>query len=130
MPRKPKKPCRYPGCPKLTEGRYCEQHQKQMHHEYNTRERDKEARNFYSSTPWRRLRQAKLEQQPLCEECQRNGRITAATMVDHITPIKQGGAALNMANLQSLCWSCHSRKSVEEGSRYGKWKEGKQWKQW
>lgn len=120
MPRKPKKPCRYPGCPKLTDGRYCEQHQKQMHHEYNTRERDKEARNFYSSTPWRKLRQAKLWQQPLCEECQRNGRITPATMVDHITPIKQGGAALCMANLQSLCWSCHSRKSIEEGSRFGK----------
>lgn len=23
MPRKPKKPCAYPGCPNLTEGRYC-----------------------------------------------------------------------------------------------------------
>ena len=28
MPRKPKRPCSYPGCPKLTDGRFCEEHQK------------------------------------------------------------------------------------------------------
>lgn len=26
MPRKPKKPCRYPGYPNLTESAYCEEH--------------------------------------------------------------------------------------------------------
>lgn len=26
MPRKPKKPCKHPGCPKLVEGMYCEEH--------------------------------------------------------------------------------------------------------
>ena len=57
---------------------------------------------------------------PLCEECMRQGKETPATMVDHITPIRQGGRALDMENLQSLCWSCHSAKSVKEGSRYGK----------
>ena len=34
--------------------------------------------------------------------------------------VKQGGSKLDLKNLQSLCWSCHSRKSVEEGSRFGK----------
>ena len=28
MPRKPKRPCSFPGCPKLTEGRFCEECQK------------------------------------------------------------------------------------------------------
>ena len=28
MPRKPKRPCSYPGCPRLTDGRYCEEHAK------------------------------------------------------------------------------------------------------
>lgn len=28
MPRKPKRPCSYPGCPKLVDGQYCEEHQK------------------------------------------------------------------------------------------------------
>ena len=26
MPYRPKKPCRHPGCAKLTDGRYCEEH--------------------------------------------------------------------------------------------------------
>lgn len=26
MPRKPKSPCRYPGCPNLSDGVYCEKH--------------------------------------------------------------------------------------------------------
>lgn len=28
MPRKPKRGCAYPGCPKLTDGQYCEEHKK------------------------------------------------------------------------------------------------------
>ena len=26
MPRKPKRPCRYPGCPNLSDGVYCKAH--------------------------------------------------------------------------------------------------------
>ncbi len=26
MPRKPKRPCSYPGCPNLCDGRFCEEH--------------------------------------------------------------------------------------------------------
>lgn len=119
MPRKPKTPCRYPGCPALCEGPYCDQHKRQMEHEYNTRHRDKESARFYSSGPWRKLRAAKLERDPLCEECKRNGRLRPASMVDHIVPIRFGGAPLDLANLQSLCWPCHSAKSIKEGSRFG-----------
>lgn len=28
VPTKPKRPCSYPGCPKLTDGRFCEEHAK------------------------------------------------------------------------------------------------------
>jgi len=30
MPRKPKRPCSFPGCPELTDGRYCDMHQRQV----------------------------------------------------------------------------------------------------
>jgi len=30
MPMKPKKPCRHPGCPKLTDGLYCEEQQARL----------------------------------------------------------------------------------------------------
>lgn len=55
----------------------------------------------------------------MCEECLRQGRLTPATVVDHVRPLKQGGAALDFRNLQSLCAACHGRKSIEEGSRFG-----------
>lgn len=120
MPRKPKTPCRYPGCPKLVDGGgYCEEHKKLIDSQYNKYERDKKAQLFYQSAEWKALRKRKLQLNPLCEECCRQGKLTKATMVDHIVPVKQGGAALDIDNLQSLCWSCHSRKSAEEGSRWG-----------
>ena len=40
MPYKPKRPCSYPGCPRLTAGRYCEEHQKVVTAHYNKHERD------------------------------------------------------------------------------------------
>lgn len=72
---------------------------------------------FYQSTAWRKLRAVKLQQQPLCEECLKSGRPTPAQMVDHIRPINKGGASLDLANLQSLCNSCHNRKSGQERHR-------------
>lgn len=119
MPRKPKTPCRYPGCPKLTEGRYCEEHKKIEDNNYNKYQRNKETQRFYQSKEWKELRKLKLISQPMCEECLRSGKYVRARMVDHIVPIRQGGALLDIANLQSLCWSCHSRKSAKEGSRWG-----------
>ena len=34
MPRKPQRPCRYSGCPHLTDGVYCENHAKIMEQHY------------------------------------------------------------------------------------------------
>ena len=119
MPRKPKTPCRSPGCAELCAEPYCDKHKRQVNHEYNTRQRDKAVSSFYASDRWRKLRKQKLARNPLCEECTRQSRMTSAAMVDHIVPIRQGGAALDMNNLRSLCWSCHSTKSIKEGSRFG-----------
>lgn len=69
---------------------------------------------FYQSAPWRRLRAVKLEQNPMCEECERKGQYTPAQMVDHIVPINKGGGALDLDNLQSLCNACHARKSAKD----------------
>ena len=69
---------------------------------------------FYQSTAWRKLRAIKLNEEPMCEECARLGRLTPAQMVDHIVPINKGGAGLDMDNLQSLCNTCHARKSARD----------------
>ena len=69
---------------------------------------------FYQSTAWRKLRKVKLEQDPLCEECLKKGIHNPAKVADHIVSINQGGAALDIANLQSLCNTCHNKKSAKE----------------
>ena len=120
MPHRPHKPCSYPGCPNLTTGRYCSLHQKIQNAMYDRLMRSRPASEFYHSREWKRKRSQFLLEHPFCEECRKNGRLTKATLVDHIVPIRQGGSLLDDGNLQALCSSCHSRKSIEEGSRFGK----------
>jgi len=120
MPRKPKRPCSYPGCPKLVDGQYCEEHKKLTDAQYNKYGRDDFTKSFYKTKEWLFVRKRQLTEHPFCEECLKQGKRTRATMVDHIQPIKQGGQPFAPSNLQSLCWSCHSRKSVEEGSRFAR----------
>ena len=120
MPHKPKKPCAYPGCPKLTDGQYCAEHKKLMDKQYDMYVRSRPAYEFYHSHAWKKKRQDFLIEHPFCEECRRQGRLTKATLVDHIIPIGMGGATFDDENLQALCASCHGKKSVIEGSRFGK----------
>ena len=70
--------------------------------------------DFYQSRRWRSLRSLKLQQNPLCEECEKNGILRPADMVDHIVPINKGGAPLDMSNLQSLCNRCHAIKTARD----------------
>lgn len=39
MPSKPKRPCRYPGCRRLSDEPYCEEHRKAARNAYNKYER-------------------------------------------------------------------------------------------
>lgn len=118
MPRKPKRPCSYPSCPELTDGRYCERHEKEMESEYNRNNRT--YKYLYNSTRWKKLRIKFLKENPLCEECKRHGVVTAAEVVDHIIPHK-GNKELfwDEDNLQSLCKECHDRKTAKEDGRWG-----------
>jgi 5-methylcytosine-specific restriction protein A len=119
MPYAPKRPCTWPGCSELTDGGRCAQHRQQGRREYDTTRREDPIRNFYNSRAWRRASKDNLIQEPLCYECMKHGRLTAAVMTDHIVPIKAGSDPWDAMNWQSLCHSCHSRKSAEEGSRWG-----------
>lgn len=66
MPRKPKRMCSYPGCPELTEGRYCEKHQKEDTKKNN---RNRKYKKLYNSSRWQRLRKKVLTKHPLCVVC-------------------------------------------------------------
>ena len=69
---------------------------------------------FYHSMTWRRLRNLFIQANLDCAECERQGRLTPATVVDHIIPIRLGGEPLDESNLAACCTPCHARKSQRE----------------
>jgi 5-methylcytosine-specific restriction protein A len=115
MPYKPKKPCSHPGCPKLTDGRFCEAHAKQDAREYEKYRRDPDTRKRYGRA-WKRIRDRYIAAHPLCEQCERNGRLTPAQEVHHIKPLAAGGTH-DAVNLMALCSSCHSGITLGENNR-------------
>ena len=113
MPRKPRHPCGYPGCPELTERQYCPAHEKVVSSQYNRYGRTPEMKRRYNGA-WPRIRRRFLAAHPLCEMCLREGRATAAAEhVHHIIPLSDGGTN-DDANLQSLCKSHHSSVHMQE----------------
>ena len=105
MPKKPLRPCRHPACPRLTDnGVYCDVHR-------GLYERESAGKRGYDSK-WRAARMRFLRHHPLCAECMRQGRITPATVVDHIVP-HRGNERLfwDETNWQPLCKSCHDQKT-------------------
>jgi 5-methylcytosine-specific restriction endonuclease McrA len=79
-----------------------------------------ENQKFYKRVNWNKLRTLQLTTEPLCRKCKQKGLTVPATVADHIIPIEQGGERYDLDNLQSLCESCHNRKSAKEGRRHEK----------
>ena len=130
MPKRAPMPCRTQRCPKVVDSRigYCDIHleehnrsQKGRHRRYNqARSLDPgEAKlaRFYQTAAWHKIRTAYMSQSPLCEHCTLRNRVVVGTMVDHIEERRDGGADLDMSNLQTLCHRCHSTKTAEERRR-------------
>jgi 5-methylcytosine-specific restriction protein A len=82
------------------------------------RERPSAARRGYGR-PWRRARAAFLAQHPLCVACRAQGRVVAASVVDHVVP-HRGDQRLfwDTGNWAPSCKPCHDAKTAREG-RWG-----------
>ena len=108
MPKKPKVPCKHPGCAALVPPgqKYCERH-KALHPE---EVRSAASRGYGAA--WRKARKQYLEEHPLCVECMKEGRYVKATVVDHVVP-HRGDKVLfwDRSNWQALCKRCHDRKT-------------------
>lgn len=117
MPARPKRPCNRPGCRRLTTERYCEEHMRE-YRQRQDRERGTAHERGYDAR-WRRARAVYLREHPLCVRCEREGRITPATVVDHIVPHK-GDMELfwDRENWQPLCARHHNIKTAREDSNF------------
>ena len=65
---------------------------------------------------WRKLRQQHMAWFPLCEHCEREGKVVQGEEVDHIIPFNgpHDPLRLTASNLQTLCRSCHRRKTLAD----------------
>jgi 5-methylcytosine-specific restriction enzyme A len=70
--------------------------------------------DFYNSSVWRKFRHGYIARNPLCVMCAAKGITTIGNHVDHIVSINEGGEKFNYANLQTLCLSCHSSKTMTD----------------
>ena len=80
-----------------------------------TADRRAKRQKLYHSVTWRRLRAVQLQKQPLCVMCEQQGKITPASVCDHVDcmwPATLEG--LTRGPFQSLCKQCHSDKSFED----------------
>ncbi|PBB94958.1 HNH endonuclease [Mesorhizobium sp. WSM3862] len=74
-----------------------------------------EYRKLYSTARWKRLREFKLAQQPLCEWCLEQEIVEPATEVHHADGGHKGDVVKFFAGpFVSTCKPCHSRRGQRE----------------
>jgi 5-methylcytosine-specific restriction protein A len=120
MPTAPRRPCRKIGCDALVTSGFCAKHRREERARAEA-ERPSARQRGYDSR-WQRYRLGFLARHPLCElECQAQGLVTAATVVDHITP-HRGDRRLfwDRNNHQAACKRCHDRKTAREDGGWGR----------
>ena len=122
MPRKPKRPCSYPGCPNLTDGRYCPEHQQKVNSNYEKYGRDKKTKRRYGRA-WKRIRDKYASEHPFCELCFERGIIVETEEIHQKKPLSEGGTH-DRSNLIALCKSCHSSIHAHRGDYWGRTMSG------
>ena len=130
MPKKAYKVCSMPMCRRLTYEYVCQNcapEYERRRDEYNKRRQAQQEARRASSTArgygrqWRKVRAAHMASQPLCVRCSENNLIVKGEAVDHIIPHKGDmGLFWDRSNLQTLCHSCHNRKTATEDGGFGR----------
>jgi 5-methylcytosine-specific restriction protein A len=120
MPRRPPHPCNRLGCPLLVHTRFCDAHNTESR-KHADQHRGSSSSRLYTAA-WYRASRAYLRNNPLCrcDDCVRDGRLTAADTVDHIVP-HRGDLALfwDQTNWQSMARAHHSRKTARHDGGFG-----------
>lgn len=89
----------------------CQAKADERHKQYNNNVRDKRSASFYASPQWIRLRDLTMMRAGYqCQRCKQQGKVTPATEVHHIVPIRADWSKrLDASNLECLCHKCHMR---------------------
>ena len=128
MPWKTKRACAVSICPNpAAPGKSrCAGHAKQHETAYERKRAPKTA--IYRTPEWRAIRKEAIARNmiahgvyaPVCVACNARLYEPGSIHCDHIKPHKGDmGLFLNVDNVQILCRSCHSRKTVQEDRGFG-----------
>ena len=80
--------------------------------------------DLYHTYRWTKLSNAFRATHPLCAECQRQGIIRPATVVDHIVPYPIcADYFYDRSNLQALCEDCNHDKGQRDKKLIQEWKK-------
>ena len=105
MPYAPARPCPRPMCPHLAP---CPTHPSTP---FATAKRSS---HLYGSARWQAMRHARLLAEPYCRLCRADGRLSMASVVDHVKPHNGNVNAFWSNELQSLCSRCSNAKTARE----------------
>lgn len=73
------------------------------------------AKRLYDTSRWRQAARRFLVEHPLCSYCARIGRVTPATVVDHVEPHRGDYSRFwDRENWQPLCKPCHDSVKARE----------------
>jgi 5-methylcytosine-specific restriction protein A len=125
MPVKAPSFCKHSGCGQLVRSAYCDEHQavadlrkKKGQIDYNSRRADSDRR--YSTEKWRKLSITFRKRNPLCANCDANGLVRPAALVDHIKAAKSHPELFyEWRNLRALCQQCHNQIGMKVLSAQG-----------
>lgn len=107
MPFSMLKACSYPGCTTLVRTGRCKEHPYLDAH-------DAESEKLYHTARWARIRKRQLAKDPWCAQCLLQDVYTPATVVDHVIPHRGDPVKFYRGPFQSLCKTCHDRKTAKE----------------
>lgn len=101
--------CAQPHCGVMVPKGYCPTHTKPAW-------RNTETPNRIRGRKLQQLRDQLFSKQPLCVLCEKQGKVSIATIRDHILNLADGGTDTE-DNVQPLCQECSDRKTAAEALR-------------
>lgn len=115
MPKRSPRLCAFTGCNRPTDTAYCVDHKRPAISNWQENEKLKGNRHERGyGTKWDKLRKKILRRDNfLCQPCYNNNKLTPAEQVDHVVPKARGGTDEH-SNLQSICLTCHNKKTAKE----------------
>ena len=110
--------CSQPNCPNLVEKGRCPEHQKERQRTHDLRRGSATSRGYGKDWEW--ARSLFLKRHPFCVDCEAQGTVEMATVVDHVIPHK-GDQRLfwDQKNWAPRCGYHHRQKTVRHDGGFG-----------